>query len=152
MVPPLGYGKFNMFFSLFEPFLKKSRACTWKKTCLPDAISTTTARLISTGNVSSYIREFSSKSLRHDRVQNWVEDAVEVIEKSFQITVLTLEWVMISLPETMKMWCCTMARWVSHLPSRVTRTNISLWAWNGDQQRKNETTTATAKQGMINDI
>ena len=64
----------------------------------PDAIATITAAttFISTaGNVSSYVREFSSKSLWHDRVQNWVEDAVEVVEKSFQMPVLTLEWVMI---------------------------------------------------------
>ena len=50
---------------------------------IPDAVSTAPARFISAGNVSLYIGELSSESLRHDRVQDWVEDAVEVVEKSF---------------------------------------------------------------------
>ena len=50
-----------------------------------------------------------------------------------------------TLPETTNSMCCIRERFASHLPRMVTRTNIILWEWNGDQQIKKEATTTTVR-------
>ena len=63
----------------------------------------------------------------------------------FLIKTLEVDW-----PEMTKRRCWARMRCLSQPWVRVTRTNISRWAWKGDQQRKKDTTTTTDKSTHSN--
>ena len=54
-----------------------------------------------------------------------------------------------NIPEIMKIMCWALRRLLVHLLYRVTSANISLWVWNGIQQKKKEKTTTARRMVVI---